>query len=163
LGIKLFAGLPNSALIVSVFITMSDSIVKTAANIITTTLIGYSTKLEKPIADLISPQDFVELASLFDTKRINNQGLNKALEYLIENKGKKPSEVVKTLGLLQINDESQLKEYVSQAIAKNPKQVEEYKSGKVNVIGYLVGQCMQISNRSGNPAKFKEILEKELA
>ena len=47
-------------------------------------------------------------------------------------------------------------------IAANPKQVEQFKSGKTTVIGFLVGQVMKASRGQANPATVNEILKSRL-
>ncbi|MBP5204328.1 Asp-tRNA(Asn)/Glu-tRNA(Gln) amidotransferase GatCAB subunit B, partial [bacterium] len=56
----------------------------------------------------------------------------------------------------------QVDQIVKDVIAKNDKAVADYKSGKVAVIGFLVGQVMQATKGTANPADVKNILEKEL-
>jgi aspartyl-tRNA(Asn)/glutamyl-tRNA(Gln) amidotransferase subunit B len=41
---------------------------------------------------------------------------------------------------------------VDEVIAGNPQQVEQYKTGKTRVLGFLVGQAMRVSNGQANPA-----------
>ena len=38
------------------------------------------------------------------------------------------------------------------------KAIADYKGGKTNVLGFLVGQCMKQSKGQGNPAMFKEMM-----
>jgi aspartyl-tRNA(Asn)/glutamyl-tRNA(Gln) amidotransferase subunit B len=143
----------------------SKTIIKTAANIITGNLIALSTKLELPISALISTHNLINLADLFENDKINNQGIIKTIDYLVENRENKAleaEEIAATHGWLQVSDEGALLLVVNEVIANNPKVVEEYKSGKVQVIGFLVGQCMKASKGAGNPKKFTELLEKTL-
>ena len=48
-------------------------------------------------------------------------------------------------------------------IAANPKQVEQFKSGKTAVMGFLVGQIMKASRGQANPAAVNELLKKRLS
>jgi aspartyl-tRNA(Asn)/glutamyl-tRNA(Gln) amidotransferase subunit B len=48
-------------------------------------------------------------------------------------------------------------------LEENIAQVAEYKSGKVNLFGFFVGQCMKASAGQGNPKIFTEILTKKLS
>jgi aspartyl-tRNA(Asn)/glutamyl-tRNA(Gln) amidotransferase subunit B len=48
-------------------------------------------------------------------------------------------------------------------IAANPKQVEQYRSGKTAVIGFLVGQVMKQSRGQANPAAVNELLKSRLS
>jgi len=141
----------------------TSTLLKTLANIITGSLIALSEKLEKPIFELLSDQNLIELAQLFEDKKINNQGLSKALEILTQNPEKNTSEVVDEESLLQVNDDTALQAFVEVVVENNPSVVEEYKSGKVQVLGFLVGQCMKESKGKGNPQKFSDILKTRLS
>ena len=136
---------------------------KTIANIITTHLIGLTQKLNRNIEELISKENLIQLANLFSTKQINNQGLQIALEHSAKDINKDINETVRKLGLIQVNDDASVLEYVKQVIKKNPTQVEEFKNGKEAVMGYLVGQGMKISQGKSNPQKLRELLIHELA
>ena len=135
---------------------------QTLANIISGPLISLATKLEKPIEDVVNIDNLNSITILFHSDSINNQGLATALEKLAENPNSTTEEVVKKFNLLQITDEKALQTLVDQVITANSKTVEEYKSGKVQVIGFLVGQCMKESKGTGNPKKFGEILTRTL-
>jgi aspartyl-tRNA(Asn)/glutamyl-tRNA(Gln) amidotransferase subunit B len=137
-------------------------LIKTIANIVTVNLLSLSEKTGKPMKELVNHHSIITLAKFFDEKKINNQGLAKALELLIENPDKMAEEIVQENNLLQVNDDTALQAFVDLVIQTNPKPVEEYKSGKVQVIGFLVGQCMQESKGKGNPQKFTELLKKKL-
>jgi len=65
-------------------------------------------------------------------------------------------------GLRQISDSGALEKIVDDVIANNPKQVEQYKSGKTTVLGYLVGQVMKVSKGQANPAAVNELLKAKL-
>ncbi len=141
----------------------NKDLIKTIANVITVNLLALVTKLEKPIDTLINEKNTISLSRLFLEEKISNQGLQKAIDFLLENPNLEAEEIVVTQGLMQVNDDVSLNAFVDVVLETNPKPVEEYKSGKIQVIGFLVGQCMKESKGQGNPAKFKEILEKKLA
>ena len=69
---------------------------------------------------------------------------------------------VESLGLKQSNDISALETIVDSILAESTIQVAEYNSGKVNLFGFFVGQCMKVSQGQGNPKIFTEILKKKL-
>ncbi len=76
--------------------------------------------------------------------------------------GKEPDVLVKELGLEQISDESAIKEVIMSVIAKNPKEVEQYRSGKEKVFGFFVGQVMKATVGKANPGMVNELLKKTL-
>jgi aspartyl-tRNA(Asn)/glutamyl-tRNA(Gln) amidotransferase subunit B len=64
--------------------------------------------------------------------------------------------------LEQISDTGALESIVDEVISANPKQVEQYRSGKTAVLGFLVGQVMKASRGQANPAAVNEVLKKKL-
>src|ERR1022692_2263286 len=51
----------------------------------------------------------------------------------------------------QSTDTSALEKIVDEIIAANPKQIEQYRSGKKTMIGFFVGQVMKASKGQANP------------
>ena len=76
--------------------------------------------------------------------------------------GDAPAVIVEREGLKQISDTGALEKIVDEVIAANPKQVEQFRSGKTTVIGFLVGQVMKASRGQANPATVNEILKSRL-
>ena len=72
------------------------------------------------------------------------------------------AEIVEEKGLRQMNDTGALEKVVSDILAANPKVVEDYRGGKTNALGFLVGQCMRASKGKGNPNILREMLETAL-
>lgn len=70
--------------------------------------------------------------------------------------------IVDREGLKQISDTGALDKILDEVLAANPKQVEQYKSGKTQVIGFLVGQVMKASKGQANPAAVNEMLKAKL-
>lgn len=71
--------------------------------------------------------------------------------------------IIESRGLKQITDSGAIEAYVDQAIADNPDQVQQYKSGKTKVMGYLVGQVMKASKGKANPAEVNKMLADKLS
>ena len=74
-----------------------------------------------------------------------------------------PKEIVKKLGLEQISDTSALSAYCEEAIASNPRSVEDYRAGKMNAINALKGFVMKKSQGKANPTQVDEILRAKLS
>ncbi len=140
----------------------NTEIYKTIANIISGPILALSSKLEKSVTELVNSDNIIILATLFAEDKINNQGIHTALEILANNLETNALEVVETNNLLQVTDDGALQEIVDRVLLDNPTQVAEYKEGKVQIIGYLIGQCMKQSKGQGNPKKFTELLKKVL-
>jgi aspartyl-tRNA(Asn)/glutamyl-tRNA(Gln) amidotransferase subunit B len=76
--------------------------------------------------------------------------------------GRAPGEIIKEKGLLQITDVSAIEKIVDEVIAANPKQLEQYRAGRTNLLGFFVGQTMRASGGKANPQLVNEILKKKL-
>jgi aspartyl-tRNA(Asn)/glutamyl-tRNA(Gln) amidotransferase subunit B len=70
--------------------------------------------------------------------------------------------VIAARGLTQITDRSAIEAIVDRVIAANPGQAEEYRAGKVKLIGFFVGQVMKETGGKANPGQVNEILRAKL-
>jgi aspartyl-tRNA(Asn)/glutamyl-tRNA(Gln) amidotransferase subunit B len=75
---------------------------------------------------------------------------------------KTPDQVIEEKGLQQISDVGELEAIVDKVIAENPKQVEQYLSGKDKVFGFFVGNVMKLTKGKANPAQVNDLLKKKL-
>ena len=72
------------------------------------------------------------------------------------------AEIIDKRGLTQISDSASIDALVEQVIAANPTQVEQFRTGKQQVLGFLVGQVMKASKGKANPQQVNEALRKKL-
>jgi aspartyl-tRNA(Asn)/glutamyl-tRNA(Gln) amidotransferase subunit B len=70
--------------------------------------------------------------------------------------------VIQKKGLKQITDGAAIEKVIDEVIAKNPKQLEQYRAGKEALFGYFVGQVMKASQGKANPAQVNELLKNKL-
>ncbi|HVM91715.1 MAG TPA: Asp-tRNA(Asn)/Glu-tRNA(Gln) amidotransferase subunit GatB [Terriglobales bacterium] len=63
----------------------------------------------------------------------------------------------------QSRDTSALETLADELIAANPKQVEQYRTGKKTMLGFFVGQIMKASKGQANPQLVNEVMTKKLA
>jgi aspartyl-tRNA(Asn)/glutamyl-tRNA(Gln) amidotransferase subunit B len=62
-----------------------------------------------------------------------------------------PLHIAESLNLLQDSSTENLMEFVKSAVAKYPEKVEEYKNGKVGLIGLFMGEVMKMSKGKADP------------
>ncbi len=77
-------------------------------------------------------------------------------------KGKSAAEIIQEKGLEQVSDTGEIERVASEVLAANPAIVEEYKSGKVKVFGFLVGQVMARMKGRANPGMVNDLMKKLL-
>ena len=102
-----------------------------------------------------------ELIEMLEKKEISSSAGNTVFEEMLHS-DRSPKEIVKEKGLAQVSDNSVLQAIVDQVLAANQKSVDDYRGGKTNALGFLVGQCMKASKGKGNPAIMREMLLKAL-
>jgi aspartyl-tRNA(Asn)/glutamyl-tRNA(Gln) amidotransferase subunit B len=71
-----------------------------------------------------------------------------------------PADVVAELGMKQVSDTGALEALCRRLIEQNPKQVEQLRAGKSNVLGFFVGQVMKETKGAANPQLVNDILKK---
>ncbi len=111
---------------------------------------------------LVTPQLLAELVTLLDDKIINNRAAQEVFE-IVAKTGQSPQAVVKEKGLEQIGSSDEIEKIIQEIIASNPHNVAEYKSGKVKLWGFFVGQAMQKTKGKGDPQMINDLLKKYLS
>ena len=76
--------------------------------------------------------------------------------------GGDPETIIKDKGWVQITDTSAIEKIVDEVIVNNPGQVENYKAGKVQLMGFFVGQVLKASGGKANPQAVNEIVKAKL-
>ena len=135
---------------------------KKAVNIILAELLAVLNEKKETINDVeITPAHIAELAdALEDGKITSKQGKEVFSEMMATNK--MPSVIIKEKGMEVVSDVGEIDKIVQDVIAANPKAVEDFKGGKTNVVGWLMGQVMKLSHGKANPKQATEILNKYL-
>jgi aspartyl-tRNA(Asn)/glutamyl-tRNA(Gln) amidotransferase subunit B len=110
----------------------------------------------------VRPEHLAELISAVGSGTISGAGAKQALEEAFAT-GDGIGEIVARRGLEQVSDTGALGEIADRVIADNADAVEQFKSGKEGVIGFLVGQVMKLSGGSANPKLAQEILREKLS
>jgi len=76
--------------------------------------------------------------------------------------GDEPAVVVKRLGLTQVNDSAELEAVCDEVISENEKSVVDFKNGKGQALGFLVGQVMKKTKGQANPQMVNQIINKKI-
>ena len=66
------------------------------------------------------------------------------------------------MGLAQVSDEGAISAAVEKVLAASPSEVEKYKAGKKNLIGFFMGQVMKELQGKGDPKAVTAELKKRL-
>lgn len=135
---------------------------KAVANWVLNNLLGKLTSEGVGISkSRIGPVHLGALVSLIEKGTLSSAMGKQVFEKMWETGGD-PKSVVESLGGGQVSDDQALKEWAKAAIQENPKAVEDFRGGKAQALGALVGQVMKKSKGKANPQKVGEILRELL-
>ncbi|AKL95860.1 aspartyl/glutamyl-tRNA(Asn/Gln) amidotransferase subunit B [Clostridium aceticum] len=132
-----------------------------AANWITVDMLRLLKDEEETQEVPLKPEYIVQLLKLIDEGKVSRTAAKEVLEELWGT-DKTPDQVVQEKGLNQISGTEELEKIVIDIISKYPQAVEDYKNGKAQAVGYLMGQIMKATSGKANPQMVKEIIVNKL-
>lgn len=109
----------------------------------------------------LNEENLAELVVLIEKGTISNN-IGKQIIFTMLREGTKASKIIEEQGLSQISDEGAIKEIVQKVVDSNPEQVNAYKDGKVQLLGFFVGQIMKETKGRANPKTVNELLKEIL-
>ena len=134
---------------------------KSAANWITTTILGYLNKNDINISNLyLTPKMLYELISMVDDGKISSKQSKQVFSKCLEDK-KEPNKVVKELGMTQITDDKTIRDIVVKVLDEHPDLIEDHRKGK-NTFDFFVGQVMKATRGQANPSITANIINEEI-
>ena len=109
----------------------------------------------------ISAGNLSKLINLIKDGTISGKIAKTVFEHMMEG-DKDPKKIVEEKGLKQESDPKALEALIDKVIDDNREKATEFKSGKVKLFGFFVGQVMKVSAGKANPQLVNEILKKKL-
>jgi aspartyl-tRNA(Asn)/glutamyl-tRNA(Gln) amidotransferase subunit B len=135
---------------------------KIAANWIMGDILRFINEEKRDITDCpVTPQALAELIGLIDGGTISGKIAKEVIDEMYKT-GKPAGTIIAEQGLVQITDEGALVQAIREVIAANPKQLEQYRSGRDKVFGFFVGQVMKATQGKANPQMINDLLKKML-
>jgi aspartyl-tRNA(Asn)/glutamyl-tRNA(Gln) amidotransferase subunit B len=138
--------------------------IKTAANFLMGEVKGYLNQQAIEITEFpIQPSIIAELVNLIEAGKISYSiASNKVFPALFENSNKSVLEVATLLNVIQDSDEDSISNYIQQVITSNPTEVQRYVAGEKQLVGFLMGQLMKVSQGKADPKQANPMLRKML-
>jgi len=135
---------------------------KQAANWIMGDISGYLNNEKKSITDLpLTPESLAEMIALIEANTISTKiGKDILPELLV--KGGSAKALVERQGLLQISDPAVLDAAIATVLAAYPVELEKYRSGRKNMLGFFVGQVMKQTGGRADPKLTNQLLTQKL-
>ncbi len=135
---------------------------KLVANWVTVELSAFLNRDNRSISDApVTAQAFAGLMRRIADNTISGKIAKEVFEAMWSGEGDADS-VIEKKGLKQITDTAAIEKAIDEILAKNPKQLEQYKSGQEKLFGFFVGQVMKATLGKANPAQVNALLKKKL-
>ncbi|MBS1717016.1 MAG: Asp-tRNA(Asn)/Glu-tRNA(Gln) amidotransferase subunit GatB [Armatimonadetes bacterium] len=109
----------------------------------------------------VTPKLLCELTELIAKGEISGKIAKEIFPEVFET-GTSPAEIVKSKGLTQISDDSEVRSIVKKVVEENPAILEKYRNGQTSVAGFFVGQVMKQTGGRANPELVQKLLTEVL-
>ena len=109
----------------------------------------------------ISADQLSKLLILIKDNTISGRQAKDVFEIMVDT-SQDPDKIVEERGMKQITDTGPIDAAIDQVMAANVDKVEQYRAGKVQVMGWFVGQVMKATQGKANPVLCTELLKKKL-
>lgn len=135
---------------------------KKVSNWVMGSLLGLLNARGKTIEDSpVSAVDLARLLALVEEGVISGKIAKTVFDEMAQT-AKPAKQIVAEKGLVQITDTGALEDVVLRIIAGHPREVEAYKTGKTQLLGFFVGQIMKATRGQANPKMVNDILKQKL-
>ncbi|HEY4966791.1 MAG TPA: Asp-tRNA(Asn)/Glu-tRNA(Gln) amidotransferase subunit GatB [Puia sp.] len=111
----------------------------------------------------LKPELMASLIALVEEGRVHfSTASSRIFPELVSGAGTDPLQLAISMNLIQTDDQSQIMEWVNQAMDKMPDKVLEYKKGKKGLLGLFVGEVKKISKGKADPQLTNQLLIQKL-
>lgn len=117
---------------------------------------------ESQLGRIITPADIAELVDMISGNEINGKMAKDIFTKMLDGELGSPRDIANKFSMKQMSDTGAIEKIIDEVLIQNAVQVEQYKSGKMGLMGFFVGQIMKQTRGSANPATVSEILTKKL-
>jgi aspartyl-tRNA(Asn)/glutamyl-tRNA(Gln) amidotransferase subunit B len=138
--------------------------IKAAANWVMVQVKGYLNEQAIEIKDFVlQPAKIAEIIDLIDSGKVSSTIATKEVfPVMLREHHKSALEIAESLNLIQESNSDELQKIVDEAIARFPDKVNEYKAGKVSLVGLFMGEVMKLSKGKADPKVASKLVKDTL-
>ncbi len=137
---------------------------KSAANWLLVNIKSYLNERALTIQELnFEPKKIAEIIALIDSGKVSNSAASQKLFPEMVNQPNRIAEVLAIeLDLIQNSNSDELQSIIDNVLLKNAAKVQEYKNGKVGLLGMFVGEVMKESKGKADPKLANQLVKQSL-
>ncbi len=111
----------------------------------------------------IEPKQIAKLIHIIEEGKISNSvAAQKVFPELLKNPDEEPLTISERLNVIQDSDENSMIVYIQKVLLDNPAEVNRYRNGEKQLIGFFMGQLMKVSQGKADPKSGNALLKKLL-
>jgi len=130
-----------------------------SANWVKGDLLGNMNRDNIKISDSpVTSQTMAEIIVRIQNGTISGKIAKTVFTAVWEGKTDSVDDYIKFKGLVQVSGNNELEPIVDRIITANPKQAEQFRSGKTKVLGFFVGQVMKETAGKANPKQANDLV-----
>jgi aspartyl-tRNA(Asn)/glutamyl-tRNA(Gln) amidotransferase subunit B len=143
--------------------TPSNDEAKAVSNVVMGDVLRVANEQKLDLADFaVEPERLAALVRMRLDDRLSSTAATDVFDAMLSDPAG-PEAIAETRDLLQVSDDDALVPVVEEIIAANPKQVDDFRAGKQQVVGFFIGQIMRTFPGAPDPKRVRALLLERLA
>ncbi len=115
----------------------------------------------EPIERILAPRRLAALVAMVEAGRLSNSAAKEVFAAIC-GADEEPAAALARLGLAQVADETQIETWIGEVIDGHAGPVAQYRAGKAQTFGFLVGQVMKRSGGRAEPNTVQRLMRRAL-
>ncbi|MFN5785349.1 MAG: Asp-tRNA(Asn)/Glu-tRNA(Gln) amidotransferase GatCAB subunit B, partial [Flavobacteriia bacterium] len=111
----------------------------------------------------LNPDSIAALIKLIDEGKVSTSiASQKIFPEMLSQKDKTPLQLAEEMNLIQDSNEDAIIGFIHEVIAQHPAEVERYRNGEKQLVGFFMGQLMKVSKGKADPKTANALMRQTL-
>ena len=111
----------------------------------------------------LKPEQIASLIALIEEGKISTSvASQKIFPAFVKNPSTSPLALAEEMNLIQDSNEDAILGFINEVIKQHPSEVERYRNGEKQLVGFFMGQLMKVSKGKADPKAANELMRKTL-
>jgi aspartyl-tRNA(Asn)/glutamyl-tRNA(Gln) amidotransferase subunit B len=111
----------------------------------------------------LKPEQIASLIALVEEGKISSSvASQKIFPAFVKNPSTSPLTLAEEMNLIQDSNEDAILGFINEVIKQHPSEVERYRNGEKQLVGFFMGQLMKVSKGKADPKAANELMRKTL-
>jgi aspartyl-tRNA(Asn)/glutamyl-tRNA(Gln) amidotransferase subunit B len=111
----------------------------------------------------LKPEQIASLIALIEEGKISTSvASQKIFPAFVKNPSIAPLALAEEMNLIQDSNEDAILGFINEVIKQHPSEVERYRNGEKQLVGFFMGQLMKVSKGKADPKAANELMRKTL-